>query len=164
MGQIGGTMLLASGQTRNYMLVSVATMLVSIPLTYYILAPTTGMLLPGLDMGAIGMACLMVVLGIVSVNIQAWVIARSGGWKLDWVFQVVGIPVMIAAGGAAKWLAVALWPIETVDITGLIVPVTIASSIYLGMVAAVIWWLPWLIGTTRGEIGSVLRRASGKTA
>ncbi len=164
MGQIGGTMLLASGQTRNYMLVSVSTMLVSIPLTYYILAPTTGMLLPGLDMGAIGMACLMVVLGIVSVNIQAWVIARSGGWKLDWLFQVVGIPLMIAIGGIAKMLAVAVWPIETVNITGLIVPVTIAISIYLGMAAALIWWLPWLIGTSRGEIESVFRRVSGKSA
>lgn len=164
MGQIGGTMLLASGQTRNYMRVSVFTMLVSIPLTYFILAPTSGGLLPGLDMGAIGMAGLMVVLGILSVNVQAWVIARYGGWKFDWAFQVVGIPLMIAVGGVAKWLAVALWPIEAINVSGLIVPVTIAGSIYLCMVAVAIWWLPWLIGTNRGEIGSVLRRALGNSA
>ncbi len=164
MGQIGGTMLLASGQTHRYTFVSIAMMLLSIPMTYFVLAPPVDLWLPGLGMGALGLACKMVVLGIVSVNIQAGVIAHYGGWKFDWVFQVVGIPLMIVLGIVVKLLVGLLWNLENTGIAGLIAPVTIASVAYLFMVAAAIWQLPWLIGADRSEIenlfGKVLHRKS----
>jgi O-antigen/teichoic acid export membrane protein len=158
MGQIGGTMFLASGQTLKYMLVSIAMMLISIPMSYFMLAPVTDGWMPGLEMGALGMAYKMVALGIVSVNIQAWVIAQYGGWKFDWAFQIVGIPMMIAAGYIAKMLSGWIWNMENAGMVALVVPVAIASSIYFCVVAVVLWWLPWLIGTTRTEIGNIFSR------
>lgn len=158
MGQIGGTMFLASGQTQKYMLVGIAVMLASIPVSYFMLAPATDSWLPGLEMGALGMAYKMVALGVISVNIQAWVIARYGGWKFDWVFQVVGIPMMIAAGFIAKTLSVWIWNIESVGMVGLVVPVTIAAIIYACFVIAIIGWLPWLMGTDRAAIANLFGR------
>ncbi len=164
MGQIGGTMFLASRQTHRYMLVGIAMMLVSIPVSYFMLASATDGWLPGLEMGALGMAYKMVALGIVSVNIQAWVIARYGGWKFDWVFQVVGIPMMIAAGFIAKTLSVWIWNIESVGMVGLVVPVTIAAIIYACFVIAIIGWLPWLIGADRAAIANLFGRVLLKKA
>jgi O-antigen/teichoic acid export membrane protein len=158
MGQIGGTMFLASGQTRKYMFVSIAVMLLSIPVSYFVLAPASNDWVSGFQMGALGMAWKMAVLGIVSVNIQAWVIARYGGWKFDWIFQVVGIPMMIATGLFAKALAGMLWNIEGAGMAGLMVPVTITGIFYLLMVMAIIWWLPWLIGMDRSEIENLFGR------
>ena len=158
MGQIGGTMLLASGQTQRYMFVSIAMMLLSIPISYIVLAPASDDWMSGLEMGALGMACKVVILGIVSVNILAWVIARYGGWKFDWMFQVIGIPLIVAAGFVAKVLAGMLWNLEDVGITELLVPFTIASAIYLLMAAAIIWRLPWLIGTDRSEVKRLWER------
>lgn len=155
MGQIGGAMLLASGQTHRYMFVSVATMLISIPMTYIVLAPTSNVWLPGLEMGALGMAFQMVVLGIVSVNIQAWVIARYGGWKFDWVFQIVGIPLMIALGFVAKLLVGLQWNLVQINMPNLIIPTTLAIFIYMALVGWLLWLLPWLIGMDRGEIKSI---------
>lgn len=152
MGQIGGTMFLASGQTHKYMFVSIFIMMLSIPASYFVLASPSEMRLSGMGLGAFGMACKMVALGIVSVNIQAWVISRYGGWEFDWVFQAVGIPMMIGSGYVAKTLAGMMWNIENVGVTELIVPVMIAGLFYAAMVAAIIWWLPWLIGMDRSEV------------
>lgn len=158
MGQIGGTMLLASGQTHRYMFVSVATMLISIPVTYIVLAPASNEWLPGLEMGALGMACQMVVLGILSVNVQAWVIARHGGWKFDWVFQIVGIPMMIGIGVAVKYLVGKLWILENAGMHALIAPVAVMSAAYLLIVMTVIWQFPWLVGLKSSEIRRMLGR------
>lgn len=158
MGQIGGTMLLASGHTHKYMAVSMAIMLLSIPVSYLVLAPASHGWLSGMELGALGMACKMVVLGMVSVNIQAWVIARYGGWKFDWIFQAVGIPLMIGLGFVAKMLVGMIWNLEGVGLTKLLVPVTIASLFYLLMAMGIIWGLPWLIGAERSEIKGLFGR------
>lgn len=162
MGQIGGTMFLASGQTQKYMLISIAMMLISIPLSYLMLASTTDRWLPGLAMGALGMACKMVALGVVSVNIQAWVIARCGGWKFDWHFQIVVIPMVITVGLFAKTISGMLWEIEGVEMVGLMAPIVFACILYLFFVIAIIFWQPWLIGADRAEIekmfGRLMRR------
>lgn len=158
MGQIGGTMLLASGHTHKYMVVSMAIILVSVPLSYLLLAPATGTLIPGLGMGALGIASKMVLLGIVSVNVQAWVIARYSGWTLDWIFQAVGIPLMIGLGYLAKILVGLLWNLEDIGMADLIVPVILAAFAYIILVVWMLWLLPWLIGTDRGEIISLMRK------
>lgn len=157
MGQIGGTMFLASGQTHQYMLISTGVMLVSIPVSYLMLVPTQGEWVTGLGMGAIGIATKMVLLGIVSVNIQAWVIARFSGWKLDWIFQAVGIPIMVGAGYFAKAFVGLLWNLDRFNMTDLIIPVMLACVIYAILVICIVWRLPWLIGMEREEIKRSLR-------
>lgn len=157
LGQIGGTMFLASGRTRKYMFVSTAMMLISIPFSYLVLAPIKGGWIPGLGMGAIGIATKMVLLGIVSVNIQAWVIARFNGWNFDWTFQVVGIPIILGAGYLAKAIVGLMWNLGGVDPTALIIPVVVASFIYVVLVTCIVWLLPWLIGMEREEIRTLLR-------
>ncbi|CAG0949847.1 hypothetical protein ANAEL_00007 [Anaerolineales bacterium] len=161
MGQIGGTMLLASGQTQKYMSISIFIMMLSIPATYIVLAPASQGWLPGMGLGALGMACKMVVLGIVSVNIQAWVIARYGGWKFDWSFQVVGIPLMIGLGFIAKFLVGMLWNLEGVGMAGLIVPIALAAFVYVVSVVWMVWLLPWLIGMEKEELHGLLATLKG---
>lgn len=158
MGQIGGAMLLASGQTQRYMFVSVATMLISIPVTYVLLAPATGGWLLGLEMGALGMACQLVVLGIVSVNVQAWVVAKYGGWKFDWAFQAVGIPLMVGLGFLAKTGVGLFWNLEMSEKNELIIPFFIASILFSAGVTFLIWWHPWLIGVEREKIVELLEK------
>lgn len=152
MGQIGGTMFLASGDTKRYTVVSIVNMLMFLPFAYLVLAPKSGVLIPGLGLGAIGMACFMVVSNMVGVNLQAWVLARKGGWQFDWAYQVVGIPLVIGLGYLAKMLVGLLWNLGVLNLAGLVVPVVIASLIYVIFVILTIWLLPWLIGVKREEI------------
>jgi hypothetical protein len=99
----------------------------------------------------------MVLLGIVSVNIQAWVIAHFSGWKFDWTFQAVGIPLMVGAGYFAKTLVGLLWNLEGLGPADLMIPVILACFIYAVLVLGIVWQLPWLIGMEREEIKRSLR-------
>ena len=86
------------------MLVNMGNMLASFALSYLLLAPPTGVLVPGLGMGAMGIATKMVLLAMIFANIQVWVVARFSGWKFDWVYQIVGIPLMLGLGYLIKML------------------------------------------------------------
>jgi hypothetical protein len=119
-----------------------------------------GVWLPGLEMGAMGMASQMVLLGIVSVNVQAWVIARDGGWEFDWVFQIVGIPMMIGIGVAVKYLVGKLWVLENAGMHELLAPVIVMSGAYLLIVMTVIWQFPWMVGLEHSEIKRIVKRLS----
>lgn len=158
MGQIGGTMLLASGHTQKFMFVSMVIMLISIPCSYLILAPTTGVMIPGMGLGAIGIAIKMVVLGIVSVNIQALIIARYSGWKFDWIFQVVGIPLMLGLGYLSKMLVGLFWDLDVMSISKLVIPIVIVCLFYLTFVIITLWHLPWLIGIEKEESLNLLKK------
>jgi len=166
MGQIGGTMLYASAQTKKYMVVSALVMLVSIPMSYLVLASRSGPWIPGLELGAAGLALKMVVLGVVSVNVQAWVIGRACGWKLDWAFQVVGISLVLAIGYLANHAARLLWNVDNLRLADLLAPMLAAGVIYAALVALAIWQWPWLIGLDRAELvvlaGKLRRRSSMK--
>ena len=157
MGQISGTMFLASGQTRSYMFLSITMMLLSLYVTYLVLAPASDKWVSGFEMGALGMAYKMVLLGLVSVNIQSWILARIGGWKFDWAFQVVGIPLVITFGFIAKMLAGMLWNAKNTSIDGLMIQATITGMIYFITVVVLIYELPWLIGAEREEVRKLFR-------
>lgn len=159
MGQIGSVTLMASGNVQKYMIVRICNLLAATLITYFVLAPPSGVLIPGLGLGAIGMALKTVMLGAVLVNIQAWFVARYCDWKYDWVYQAVGIPLMIVLGYVAKMLAGLMWNVGNVSLGELMVPVIIASLLYALMVATVIRQLPWLIGSDRDEIQRLIGRA-----
>jgi O-antigen/teichoic acid export membrane protein len=155
MGQIGGTMFMASGDTRKYVVLSISLMLCTLPVSYLVLAPTAGMLIPGLGLGAIGMAGYMVLTSVVTVNIQAWVIARHNGWQFDWHCQAVGIPLMITLGYAVKLFVGLVWEVDGVGWHELLVPVSVASFIYCGSAVLAVRALPWLIGMSEEELNKM---------
>jgi len=156
MGQIGGTMLYATGQTRKYMAVSAGVMLFSIPFSYFMLAPQSSAGIPGLGLGAAGMAAKMVLLGIASVNVQAWVIARFCNWKMDWLFQVVGIGLMLVLGFAARWTIGIFLETSGSSFASLLLPVLATSLLYGALVLAALWRLPWLLGMEQTEMARLL--------
>lgn len=154
-GQVGGTMLLSIGQTRLYVLQGLGVMLVSLPVSYLVQAPS-GAVVPGLGLGSLGMALKIVVLNIIAVNVLLVMIARLHGWKYDWAHQVMGMvgPVVLgfAIHGAAIWLMA-----PNASGMQLLPPMLLAGVLYLLSVAGLVWAMPGLLGMERGEIRSVLR-------
>lgn len=159
MGQIGGTMLLARGQTKTHMFICVVGMLVSIPLAFILLAPVAE---GGWEMGAWGIAFKSVLLGVVSVNIQAWIIARHSGWKFDWLFQVIGIPLMIVLGYGVKLLIGQIWDLSNVSFMNLFIPVILDCLLYTVLVLWSIWLLPWLVGLDKHDAKNMVNSLRAK--
>lgn len=154
MGIIGGSTLLAIGQTQKHMLICVIGMLVSMPFAYFMLAP---IMAGGLALGAWGLALKLVSLNVVTTNIQAFIIAKYSRWKYDWAFQIVGIPLMVALGYFVKFLSGVIWNLDVVTLANLFMPVIFASILYAFLVASVLWMLPWLIGLDKNELRDLLK-------
>jgi len=146
-GQINGTLLYAASRTKEYLVCGAITMALSIPLAYFVQAPPEAMI-PGLELGAVGMALKRAVLTMLQLNVVIWWIRRSYGWKFDWAYQVVGLAGTLFFGWVAHEVAVVL--IAPVS-SSLILSAGLALFFYIIMVGIMIWAVPWVAGLQRDE-------------
>ena len=72
-GQLSGSVFYATGQTALYRNISIVFMLISLPITYFLIAPPEKF---GLNAGATGLAIKMVLLNFFGVNVQVYFNAR----------------------------------------------------------------------------------------
>ena len=152
LGQIGGTFLLAKGETRLFATISVVTTLSGTVISYFVQAPPRGVPVPGLGLGATGMAAKIVLLSIITTNVQAWLISRRNRWHYDWTHQAIAIACM-AALSAAIYLGVGrIWDPMEMRFPLLVLPMALYTLIYLACVAALLLRFPWLVGVTRAEL------------
>lgn len=156
MGQIGGTMFLATGRTKIHLFYGMIFMLASLPVSYLAQAPQDAWI-PGLSLGAFGMALKMVILNVIGVNIMAWLISRLYGWRYDWVYQVVGISSVLVLGVISYALAGVFWGFDYQGFQ-FVVPMVISGLFYFSSVTLLLWLMPWLVGMERVEIMSILKR------
>ena len=68
-GQIMGSLFYATGQTRLYRNIGVVTLLVGLPLSFWLMAPRQ---FHGLNLGAAGLAIKTTATAILAINIQLW--------------------------------------------------------------------------------------------
>lgn len=153
MGQIGGTMLYATGRVRAQVVIGMTFMAMGIVFTYFVLAPTEASI-PGFDLGSSGLAGKMVVMQFLAVNVVAVYLARSLRIDFDWMFQPISLVVCLGMG----WLAYALprSVFETFDHVW--VGMLASAILYLIMIAGTVWLKPSLAGLSRNEILSLSRR------
>ncbi len=153
LGQIGGTFFCATGRTRPFAVLSAGIMMVSLPVTYLMVADPK-QLVPGLGLGSVGLAIKFVVIQVVSVNLQAVLIARLNGWKWDWSYQAIGPSFLILLGMSARWITD-----ETLSFIGLgshlLSSLLVASAIYVLGICMILYFMPWLIDLTRDEISGI---------
>lgn len=100
LGQIAGTFLMSIGQTALLSLISITTITVSLPLGFLMLAPAS---LHGFNLGGFGLALKMCLISFLSVNILNYVVAKSNGFKHDFMSQAF-IPVFLGGGFLSKFL------------------------------------------------------------
>ncbi|MBJ6752194.1 lipopolysaccharide biosynthesis protein [Geomonas anaerohicana] len=105
-GQLSGALLMATGQTRLYSKIGLSMLVGSVPITYFLLAPAT-YAVPGLGLGAGGLALKMVVVQLFATNIQLFCNTRYLKISyLKWLgFQFCMIPLVYLAAQAVSLLA-----------------------------------------------------------
>jgi O-antigen/teichoic acid export membrane protein len=157
MGQIGGTFLLARGETRLFTGLSIVAALVGAVMSYFVQAPPSGVLVPGLGLGAIGMALKMVILNIVTTNAQAWMIARRNGWAYDWAHQLFSVSFVIALAYVIYFPVSRIWDLNQALFPGLVLPITLFCLVYGLVVVGLFLKFPSLIGLNRGEVQGMFR-------
>lgn len=161
MGQVGGTMLLASGKTSAYMIISGCFMLISLPVSYLIQAPPEAAPFSGLGLGAEGMAIKTVILNVVSVNVQAWIVARYCAVKYDWFYQIIAVSGVVAIGYCARFFSGVFFDLTSITGVGqMVLPFLFSIAAYLAGVFILIWAMPWLAGIERSEVTNALKKIS----
>lgn len=153
MGQIGGTMAYATGRIAPYVKIGMMVMIVSIVITYFVLATPVAPL-PGLDLGSLGLAGKMVVMQIFSVNLLAYYLSRSLKIRFDWLFQPVAALACLVPGLLAYSAIHAL-----LDVDSHFVPAFLGAGLLYAIVVLVLLWLvPGLAGLSRVELVAATNR------
>jgi O-antigen/teichoic acid export membrane protein len=162
MGQVNATMFLACSRTKAYSAISIIGQVISIPVSYILIASSEDILIPGLELGAFGLAIKMVVLNILLVNIQALMIARFNGWKYEWKYQVFGITSVLALSYSVKYMISFLFPTLALSTDNLSLIILFLSSgvIYLIGVAVILWVYPQVAGLEKRELQTFLNKVN----
>jgi O-antigen/teichoic acid export membrane protein len=156
MGQIGGTMSFATGHTKVYAWSSSVSMLVSLIVAYFMLAPANAPV-PGLHLGAEGLALKLVGMQIFSVNLVAWGIAKVFGWRFDWKYQLFALAGCVGLG----WLSHLIAYQALGENSLLLFRVGLMALLYTVFVAIYVYLFPWMIAMTKDELARHLARLQG---
>ena len=147
MGQIGGTMLLATERVSLQVGIGIVFMMVSMVATYFVLAPRN-LVIPGLGLASEGLAIKMCVMQLLQVNVIAYCIARAWKWPFDWVYQPVSLLGSLGLGWVVHTMMThligGLWPLPVLMAVG--------GLLYLILIVGFVYALPWQTGLTRDEL------------
>lgn len=111
LGQISGTMYYALGFTLPYVLIGISHNLISILVAYFMMAPSNAML-PGLELGSIGLAIKMVLVQFVMVNISLFWLSRRIGISYSIFYQISYLSLFLLIGFGSRLLVDLFFPIE----------------------------------------------------
>jgi len=158
LGQLSVAALKATERTAAYARWSIALSVPDLLLTYFLLAPSSAAV-PGLHLGAEGMAIKTALYGLVSVQVFDWINCKSLGLSFPTVLgRRVGAMLLVGAVAFILLHVGGAW-LESVGLHG-IVSLALTSCAYLVAVAAMVWWLPALCGLSRDQIMRSLRGVS----
>jgi O-antigen/teichoic acid export membrane protein len=155
LGQIQGTFFYASEDTRSFARIGLLMMGISIPVTYFVLAPRSAPI-SGLGLGAVGLAAKLVVLQIVGVNLQGYVIARKNGWAYDYRYQAVVLATLLGLAWLCKWISNSM--LALAGLSGSPVKVMLFGSLlFVGLLLILLYGRPGVVGTTRENARHLVR-------
>lgn len=162
-GQINGTLFMATGRNSVYMRLTVTGLLVSVPVSYVLIAPGSALGGVGLGLGAMGLALKILGLNFLFVNIQSWVISRYYGIQFQWRNQIGAIVILLLIGYACKfsldqllaWIQPSFGASARI---GMLIGMIGAGLLYLGGVLMVLMLIPRLAGMTQHEVTGYLQK------
>ena len=150
MGQITGTMFFAMGKTKVASYIGIFFMAISIPTAYMFLAPKTEVI-PGLNLGAIGLSLKMVVCGALSANLSAFFVARYTKIAFDWSHQIIVLLILIPIGFLSKLFAQYILSLANFDRYTVLV-MAFSGIFYLVNIAILIRYFSSIAGLNMDQI------------
>ncbi|MBF0442243.1 MAG: oligosaccharide flippase family protein, partial [Oligoflexales bacterium] len=128
-GQLSNPLLMVSGRTKEYSYIGIIAGVIGLPITYFLLADRSA-LIPGLSMGAMGLAIKVVVHQFIGSNLYLFYNTRLLGTSyFEWLkYQVWLLFVPFAMAILVKYLS-GMVPLDGLMIGDFIIPYNIQNSI-----------------------------------
>ena len=150
MGQITGTMLYATGKTKTQSIIGIIFMIGSIITAYFMLAPRH-LSIPGLNLGAVGLAVKMITCQFIQVNVAAFFVSRYINAPFDWSHQLYVISLLLPLAFVCKFLSAQLLSFFVFG-EYIILIMAIAGVFYLGGVTLFVRFAPSIAGLNKEQI------------
>jgi len=152
-GQIQGTVFYATGHTAAYSKIGVFMMLISIPIAYLMLAPRSAAV-PGLNLGAVGLALKLVFLQLLSIGLLSYKLKRLHGWGTDYSHEAIVLLLLLTLGFTGRFVAGGL---VAALLPGGRLTTALAGSIFYGVTSiALLYFRPMFIGIPNSELKRIL--------
>ena len=149
-GQVTGTMLFALGMTKTKALIGIIFMGASIVITIVFLAPRSW-IIPGLQLGAFGLALKMVICQLLAVTLMGFYVAHYISVQYDWIYQFYVVLVLLSAGFISKFAAHKIVSVFNFADPVILIMV-VAGLLYLSLASTLLWYRPTLAGIERDQI------------
>jgi hypothetical protein len=145
-GQLNNTFMLATERTMLLARIEMITIGVSIPVTYLLIAPRAGWAVPGLALGAFGLAAKYVGLQLLATNILMWRNCAFVGLRpFDFAKHQVGVLLLLGvAGWSTAVFSRALVP--GVDVPSILARLTLGAVLFGMTAGGFVWFRPGLVG------------------
>ena len=156
-GQLGGAAFYASERTGLLRNISIVSKLLGIPLSYFLLAPST-MLIPGLGLGAVGLAVKSVIWSLVVT--QVYLIYNCRFFKISprpfWWHQLYCVVTLALVMFLSKTIIGYFLNGPQLNIQ--IIRLVLEIILYFTSVGVIVYMFPKIAGTNRQEIFSLIER------
>jgi O-antigen/teichoic acid export membrane protein len=153
-GQLSGSVFLATGQTKLYRNIGVSFMILSVPISYSLLAPSAQM---GFDAGAIGLALKFVLAQFIAVNIQLFYNTRF--LKLRFIdyfsHQIICIGSLLIMALLSRSVA-GMFSFSQYNI---VIEFLLSGFFYTVLVIGAVYFYPKIFGLRRGDAVFLLSKA-----
>lgn len=149
-GQINGIYFYAIGHTKLYSKISIIMMIVSMPITYFMLAPASN-IVPGLGLGSVGIALKMVIIIMIWVNVYSYFISKLSGWKFEFLYQLKSLFSLLTVSFIIKMIMNSIFSLSHIVLNPLFI-MALCVPAYLLVVAAILYIFPGLAGLDRAYI------------
>ena len=156
-GQLCGSVFFATGQTALYRNIGIIIMLIGLPVTYFLIAPSDKM---GLNAGASGLAIKMVLLQFVAVNIQLYFnsrFLRLRFWRYV-AHQLISVGCLLVVALLVTLLVDKALPIHG----GVFIGFLLAGFLYTLIAIALICCQPIVFGLKKQDIDSLRNLIAGR--
>lgn len=149
-GQITATMLYAMGKTKVQGLIGIVFMAISIPTAYILLAPKSA-IIPGFQLGAMGLALKMVACQILGVNLSAFFVARYTKTAFNWSHQIVVLILLLPIGFLSKFFVRHMLSLASFE-GNMVLIMAVSGVFYLVSVVVLIRYFPSIAGLNADQI------------
>ena len=148
LGQVCGAVFYATEHTKILTNIGYVFMVVSMIVTYFLLAPTSSAV-PGLGLQSNGLAIKMIIMQFFQVTASAYIITRLFKVKFDLLHQIIVLFLVLVLSFMSKYA------ISNVFLLNLVPEMIIATLCYLCSLIVILFSFPSLISSTRDEITTV---------
>ncbi len=158
LGQINDAYLLATTHTKLRSVLSIIIMIVSLPITYLLLAPPY-QTASGLGLGALGLALKTIMLAVVSVNVFTHFICKIANCKFYFIYQFLTIGSLLTISFIVKASVGLIIYALNISITPLILMLS-AAFVYLILVTIIVNIFPQIVGLEKEIVVKIREQLS----